>query len=77
MSASKLCTHVVAIPRLMSLRRCAAGIILQMGYGYQVKDGADPMVQLINRALDGLTAAATPGSFFVDIVPARTRLPAD
>lgn len=45
-----------------------------MGYGYQVKDGADPMVQLVDRALDGLTAAATPGSFLVDIIPACTRL---
>ena len=41
-----------------------------MGYGYHVKDGADPLVQLVDRALDGLTAAATPGSFLVDIVPA-------
>ena len=53
--------------------RSAGGIILQMGYGYRVKDGADPLVQLVDRALVGLTAAATPGSFLVDIVPARTR----
>ncbi|KIP07729.1 hypothetical protein PHLGIDRAFT_89231 [Phlebiopsis gigantea 11061_1 CR5-6] len=57
------------------IRKSAGGIILQMGYGYRVKDGADPLVQLVDRALDGLTAAATPGSFLVDIVPALRFVP--
>lgn len=40
-----------------------------MGYGYELKDGKDPVVELVDNALSGFDAAAIPGSFLVDILP--------
>lgn len=42
-----------------------------MGYGYQVQDGKDPLVDLVDRAAQGFVAASIPGSFLVDTIPAR------
>lgn len=58
------------------IRKTAGAIILNMGYGYQVKEGHDPLVDLVDRAVNGFVAASTPGSFLVDIIPALRWVPA-
>lgn len=43
-----------------------------MVYGYTVEPhGMDPLVQLVDTALDNFAASTVPGSWFVDIIPAR------
>ena len=40
-------------------------------YGYSVKEGDDPVMKLVDTALNGLTEAAVPGTFLVDLIPSR------
>lgn len=43
-----------------------------MVYGYTVeRDGPDPLVELVDKALDNFAASTVPGSWFVDLIPAR------
>ena len=46
-----------------------------MTYGYQVQDGEDPFVNLIERANRNFNAATVPGAFPVDFFPILKRLP--
>lgn len=40
-----------------------------MGYGYQVKEGHDDVLELVERAVNAFIVAAIPGSFLVDTFP--------
>lgn len=55
--------------------RLAGGIILRLTYGYQVQDGEDPFVNLIEHANDNFNAATVPGAFPVDFFPSLKLLP--
>ena len=55
--------------------RHAGGIILRLTYGYQVQDGEDPFVNLIEKANNNFNAATVPGAFPVDFFPILKRLP--
>lgn len=57
------------------IRKNAGAIILNMTYGYKVQEGYDPLVDLVDRAVDGFVAASTPGSYYVDIFPALQWIP--
>ena len=46
-----------------------------MTYGYQVQDGEDPFVNLIEKANTNFNAATVPGAFPVDFFPLLKRLP--
>ena len=50
----------------------AAGIILNITYGYTVKDCDDPLVTLADECTSASVAAGGPGALFCDLVPART-----
>ena len=46
-----------------------------MTYGYQVQDGEDPFVNLIEKANNNFNAATVPGAFPVDFFPFLKCLP--
>lgn len=46
-----------------------------MTYGYQVQDGEDPLVNLIEKANNNFNAATVPGAFSVDFFPILKYLP--
>lgn len=50
----------------------AAGTILNITYGYTVKDCDDPLVTLADECTSASVAAGGPGSLLCDLVPART-----
>ncbi|KAF9522935.1 cytochrome P450 [Crepidotus variabilis] len=52
-----------------NLRKLAGGIILQLTYGYKVKDGQDEFVDLIEKNNDNFSTALVPGAFLVDVFP--------
>lgn len=59
----------------MSTRE-AAELILKATYGYTTKpDGADPLVDLVDEAMNQFSQACVPGKWAVDIVPALKYLP--
>ncbi|KAG6853829.1 hypothetical protein C0991_000943 [Blastosporella zonata] len=48
---------------------------MQLTYGYEVQEGEDPFVALIEGANDNFSAATVPGAFPVDFFPAMQKLP--
>lgn len=58
-----------------NLRKLAGGIIMQLTYGYEVQEGEDPFVNLIEGALQGFNASTVPGAFVVDFFPSLRYLP--
>uniref|UniRef100_A0A8H7XU08 Cytochrome P450 n=2 Tax=Psilocybe cubensis TaxID=181762 RepID=A0A8H7XU08_PSICU len=60
---------------LPNLRKLAGGIILRLTYGYQVIDGEDPFVNLIEKANDNFNAATVAGAYPVDFFPLLKKLP--
>ncbi|KAJ3485041.1 hypothetical protein NLI96_g5232 [Meripilus lineatus] len=57
------------------IRRTAAAIILKISYGYTVEDGADPLVDLVERAMGQFSQISRPGAFLVDVLPVLRYLP--
>lgn len=51
--------------------RTVASIVFQISHGYSVTKDDDPLVQLAERATHEFSLASAPGSFFVDLLPAR------
>jgi hypothetical protein len=49
----------------------AGTVILRIVYGYDVKEGEDEFVDLIERVNADLNEAASPGRFMVDFIPYR------
>jgi hypothetical protein len=49
--------------------------ILKITYGITPKFHGDPLVELSEIALAGLTVAGNPGSFLVDLIPAMMHIP--
>jgi hypothetical protein len=47
----------------------AGGIILRITYGYEVQDGVDEFVELIERANGNFNRSTVPGVFLVDVFP--------
>ncbi|KAG5642132.1 hypothetical protein DXG03_003582 [Asterophora parasitica] len=60
---------------MINLRKFTGGIIMQLTYGYEVQDGEDPFVALIEDANDHFSAATVPGAFIVDFFPSIKNLP--
>ncbi|KAF8186283.1 OrdA protein [Pholiota molesta] len=57
------------------LRKLSGGVILRLTYGYEVQEGEDPFVTLIEGANENFNAATVPGAFPVDFFPALKNLP--
>lgn len=52
--------------------REAGAVILNIAYGYTIEPfHRDHLVHITNLALDHFAKAATPGTWMVDIIPAR------
>ena len=61
--------------RYLTPHRLAGGVILKLTYGYEVQDGEDPFVNLIEGANANFNAATVPGAFPVDFFPIMKMLP--
>ena len=48
---------------------------MKIVYGIDVKDSGDPYIALAEEALHGVSEAATPGAFLVDILPILKYVP--
>ena len=52
--------------------REAGAVILKIAYGYNIEPhGSDPLVTLVNDAMEDFSLAAAPGKWIVDTVPFR------
>ncbi|KAH8689750.1 putative cytochrome P450 oxidoreductase OrdA-like protein [Phaeosphaeriaceae sp. PMI808] len=61
---------------MVYLKTLAAAIIVKIMYGYEIdRNGADPLVELIEHAMDNLSLAFVPLSWVVDAIPAIQYLP--
>ncbi|KAG1753721.1 cytochrome P450 [Suillus paluster] len=57
------------------IRHTTGAVLLQISYGYEVKENDDPFVDLAERALDQLSRVSVAGAFFVDIMPSLAKVP--
>ncbi|KAJ2991428.1 hypothetical protein NUW58_g285 [Xylaria curta] len=58
------------------LRSEAGAIILKIVYGYTIDPHKlDPLVQLVDKAMEHFSASITPGAWLVDLIPALQYLP--
>ena len=46
-------------------------ITLVVTYGYSVKEGYDPYVEIVEAGVDGFSETLRPGAFLVDTIPSR------
>ncbi|KAL8928315.1 MAG: hypothetical protein Q9172_000999 [Xanthocarpia lactea] len=61
---------------MVYLKTLAAAIIVKICYGYSIeRKGPDPLVELIEHAMDNLSLAFVPLSWAIDAVPALKYLP--
>ncbi|KAL8748488.1 MAG: hypothetical protein Q9184_007266 [Pyrenodesmia sp. 2 TL-2023] len=61
---------------MVYLKTLAAAIILKIMYGYSIdRNGVDPLVNLIEHAMDNLSQAFVPLAWAIDAVPAIKYLP--
>ncbi|KAG2356986.1 cytochrome P450 [Suillus spraguei] len=57
------------------VRRTAAAVILRISHGYEVKENNDPIVELVNHAMDQWSRVSAPGAFLADVVPFLVKVP--
>ncbi|KAH8824339.1 cytochrome P450 [Flagelloscypha sp. PMI_526] len=71
LETTRFLSHVLSNPEALEshVRRTSGAIILKLTYGIEVRDEDDPFVNLIKDALDGLSVAAQPGAWLVDVAP--------
>ena len=48
---------------------------MNIGYGISVQESDDPYISMAEEALDGLSQAAIPGAFLVDLIPILKYVP--
>ncbi|KAG2077741.1 cytochrome P450 [Suillus decipiens] len=57
------------------IRHTAAAVILRISHGYEVKENNDPLVELVDHAMDQWSRASAPGAFFADVMPFLIKIP--
>ncbi|KZT27006.1 cytochrome P450 [Neolentinus lepideus HHB14362 ss-1] len=57
------------------IRWTAGSIILELAYGYRVKEERDPIVEVVDQATEQFSLATAPGAFLVDVMPALRHVP--
>ncbi|KIK55877.1 hypothetical protein GYMLUDRAFT_174981 [Collybiopsis luxurians FD-317 M1] len=57
-------------------RRYAGKIVLVMAYGYRPAQHNDPLIKLVDDAMDQFSEITVPGAFLVDIFPVLQYIPA-
>ncbi|KAG2064540.1 cytochrome P450 [Suillus decipiens] len=77
MEARRFLRRVLAKPdRLQAhIRHTAGAIILRICYGYEVKEGSDPLVDIAERTLDQFSRYSITCYFFVDFLPSLAMVP--
>ncbi|KAE8155236.1 cytochrome P450 [Aspergillus avenaceus] len=61
---------------IQHIRTEAGAVILKIAYGYTIEPhGRDPLVDLVNEAMDGFSVGGTPGTWLVDTIPILKYLP--
>ena len=55
--------------------RLSGSIILKLTHGYQPLEGEDPIVSIVDRAMDHFSDATAPGAFLVDVFPSLQYVP--
>ncbi|GJE86537.1 cytochrome P450 [Phanerochaete sordida] len=58
------------------IRKTAGCIILKLSHGYEVAEGHDPVVHLVDTATEQFSLASSPGAFLVDVFPLLRYVPA-
>nr|BAL05080.1 cytochrome P450 [Phanerodontia chrysosporium] len=58
------------------IRKTAGCIILKLSHGYHVREGHDPIVDLVDTATEQFSLATSPGAFLVDVFPLLRYVPA-
>lgn len=48
---------------------------MKMTYGYEVQEGLDPMIELVEMAVQQFSVSTAPGAFLVDVFPALRYVP--
>ncbi|KAA1465972.1 cytochrome P450 [Dentipellis sp. KUC8613] len=74
---ARMLQHILKDPdRTMDHVRAAVGAtILMLTYGYEAKGRDDELVEVVSRVLDDFGVLVTPGSFYVDVIPALKYVP--
>ncbi|KAF8671233.1 cytochrome P450 [Rhizoctonia solani] len=54
---------------IREIRRMSGSTLLSAVYGYEVTSAHDPLVEVVETALDHLCEAAIPGNFLVNVMP--------
>ncbi|KAG2356982.1 cytochrome P450 [Suillus spraguei] len=57
------------------VRHTAAAVILRISHGYEVEENNDPLVDLVDRAMDQWSRATAPGAFMADVMPILVKVP--
>ncbi|EMD37282.1 hypothetical protein CERSUDRAFT_153819 [Gelatoporia subvermispora B] len=60
---------------LHHIRHMAGAIIIQTAYGIEVQSKDDPYVHIAEKAIEGPSAASTPGKYLVDALPILKYVP--
>ncbi|KAJ6558729.1 cytochrome P450 [Mycena sp. CBHHK59/15] len=69
--------RVCAEPEVLldHIKKTAGAIILRIAYGYQVAEGVDPFVTLVDTAINQFSISSSPGGFLVNLIPALRHVP--
>ncbi|GLB39728.1 putative cytochrome p450 [Lyophyllum shimeji] len=57
------------------VRHIAGAIILRISYGYEVKEVGDPLVELVDQAMEQFSSSTAPGAYLVDVLPILRHVP--
>ncbi|CAE6428381.1 unnamed protein product [Rhizoctonia solani] len=60
---------------IREIRRMTGSTLLSAVYGYEVTSAHDPLVEVVENALDHLSDAGIPGNFLVNTIPALRYIP--
>ncbi|TFK56140.1 cytochrome P450 [Heliocybe sulcata] len=74
---AKFLKRVLNAPHAIAdhIRWTAGSIILELAYGYKVKEESDPIVNVVDQATEQFSLATAPGAFLVDVIPALRHVP--
>ncbi|KAF9647047.1 cytochrome P450 [Thelephora ganbajun] len=74
---AKFVARVMADPGSLvhQIRKTTGTIILMISHGYTVKEHDDPIVDLVEAAVNGFSECTEPGAFLVDMVPLLRHVP--
>ncbi|KAF9649833.1 cytochrome P450 [Thelephora ganbajun] len=74
---AKFLARVMADPGSLAyqIRKTTGAIVLMISHGYTVKEHDDPIVDVVEAAVNGFSECMEPGAFLVDMVPLLQYVP--